>query len=190
MREEILKIAEKQLKTGGFAKLNFGTIAEEFNMTRANLHYHFKNKESLAIEITKEYERTSHEGMIALKEDFKSDFFGFFQGVENVFWEQANCAGSTCICIATKLVTEKDLPVSLLDLTKVFFKDSQQVMIEVIEDAVRNGEIRKDIDAQREATRFHTIFFGMMIYGQYNGDLNDSKAKLSGLITDWANSLK
>ncbi len=190
MREEILKLAEKQLKAGGFAKLNFGTIAEELKMTRANLHYHFKNKESLAIEITKEYGRTSHDGLLALKESFNADFLGFFQGVEKVFWEQSKCSENTSICIATKLVTEKDLPMSLLELTKEFFINSEQIIIEVIEDAIKNEEIRKDINAQRETTRFQTLFFGMMIYGQYNGNLKEAKAKLSGLILDWAKSLK
>ena len=54
MKNAILKRAEQQLMGGGYDKLNFATIARDLNTTRANLHYHFKNKETLAIEVTKQ----------------------------------------------------------------------------------------------------------------------------------------
>ena len=45
MRAEILKIAEDQMKAGGYEQLNFAVIANDLKTTRANLHYHFKNRD-------------------------------------------------------------------------------------------------------------------------------------------------
>ncbi|MGL1901718.1 MAG: TetR/AcrR family transcriptional regulator [Fibrobacterales bacterium] len=190
MREEILERAELQLMTGGFAKLNFGTIAKELETTRANIHYHFKNKESLAVEITEKYGHTAIDHFNSLSESFNDDFFGFFGAVEKMFWEMAECSGSTGCCIATKLATEQDVPEQLQELTQAFYKKHEQILIDVIQKAVDKGEIREDIDARREGIRVHVLMFGIMTRGQYIVDPKDAKKEMSGLLMDWATSLK
>ncbi len=55
MKDQILNIAVKQMKDGGYHNLNFANIASELKTTRANLHHHFKNKEGLALAATESY---------------------------------------------------------------------------------------------------------------------------------------
>jgi len=87
MKQKILEKAGQQLLAGGFDKLNFAKIADDLNTTRANLHYHFKNKENLANEVFSQYERRTVVHYDALKRNFSGDFFGFFKEVENSIWE-------------------------------------------------------------------------------------------------------
>ena len=39
MKDEILKLAQQQMKEGGYENLNFAKIAEDLSTTRANLHH-------------------------------------------------------------------------------------------------------------------------------------------------------
>ena len=76
MRESILKIAEEQMMAGGYGTLSFGEIAKELSTTRANLHYHFKNKETLAVEVTTKFIKDQESNLFNLATHFKDDFGG------------------------------------------------------------------------------------------------------------------
>jgi TetR/AcrR family transcriptional regulator, transcriptional repressor for nem operon len=187
MRDAILKLAEQQLLGGGYDKLNFATIAKELNTTRANLHYHFKNKESLAIEVTEQYGTRNITELKYLRDTFKGDFFGFFNTMDNSFWSRDNFdEPKDCIMLAT----DPDIPVSLVKLVQGFHKKAGQVFTEVIQEAINNGEIRDDIDAQRESVRCQALMMGIMTCGQHLSSPKQAQEQMSGLITDWANSLK
>lgn len=55
MRDQIKSLAETLLIHHGYRGFNFRTIAEELGTTRANLHYHFGNKDGLVLEVLEEY---------------------------------------------------------------------------------------------------------------------------------------
>ena len=55
MREQIKRMAEELLIRHGYRGFNFRSIAEELGTTRANLHYHFGNKDGLVLEVLDEY---------------------------------------------------------------------------------------------------------------------------------------
>ncbi|OUR99592.1 hypothetical protein A9Q84_00810 [Halobacteriovorax marinus] len=190
MRNEILLTAEKQMMTGGFENLNFGTIAKELGTTRANLHYHFKNKESLAIEVTNNYGQTQFKNFSALAEGYKGNFFGFIQGVEDNFWLQAEALGTTSICVCTQMATQNSLPENLQGLACSFYRKFEELFQSTIQDAIDNGEIRSDLNALREARRSHTIMLGVMTCGQHIGNVAQAKNELSGLLKEWAEGLK
>ena len=79
MKERILDKASEQLLAGSYAKLNFARIAEDLDITRANVHYHFKNKENLAIEVFTRHKALTLSQYQQLRERFAGDFVGFFQ---------------------------------------------------------------------------------------------------------------
>ncbi|EQC52141.1 TetR/AcrR family transcriptional regulator [Bacteriovorax sp. DB6_IX] len=190
MRELILEKAEQQMRSGGFENLNFGQIAKELGTTRANLHYHFKNKESLAIEVTKKYGEHQFELLAQLIKQFKGDFFGAMKASEELFWQQAYQCDSTRICVCTQMVKEPDLPENLQDMSCTFYRMFENLHVELLQDAIDNGQIRADIDIQREATRLHITIMGIMTCGQHIGDIKQAHKELSGFLMDWANSLK
>ena len=55
LREDILEKAICQLRRGGYSQLNFASLSKELGTTRANIHYHFSNKENLAKEALETY---------------------------------------------------------------------------------------------------------------------------------------
>lgn len=55
MRDRIKRVAEELLVKHGYPGLNFRLIAEVLKTTRANLHYHFGNKEGLVEEVLDDY---------------------------------------------------------------------------------------------------------------------------------------
>ncbi|OIQ16063.1 MAG: hypothetical protein BM556_15495 [Bacteriovorax sp. MedPE-SWde] len=190
MRTDILEKAEQQMMAGGYENLNFGTIAKELETTRANLHYHFKNKESLAIEVTKNYGHTHYNAFSQLLEGFNGNFFGAIEASEQFFWQQAKDCGSTGICVCTQMATEPNLPPALREMASEFYRMFEDLHMKMIQAAIDNGEIRKDIDVKREATRAHIIIMGIMTCGQHIGSLDQAQKELSGYLMDWAISLK
>jgi len=190
MRDAILEKAEQQLMTGGFDKLNFAKIASELNTTRANLHYHFKNKESLAIEVTKQYGARYCDQFAVMRESFKGNFVGFFEAVDSFYWEQPDgnedAKVNACIC----LVSDPELPEAIGNVSRGHYLNIQQTIQGVIQDAIDNKEIRADIDAQREAIRAHVIMMGIGTSAQHLLSIKQAKQALGGLMVDWANSLK
>lgn len=55
MRQRIKSLAAKLLVKHGYRGVSFGDIADRLSTTRANIHYHFGNKNSLVEEVTDEY---------------------------------------------------------------------------------------------------------------------------------------
>ncbi|HEX7387148.1 MAG TPA: TetR/AcrR family transcriptional regulator [Castellaniella sp.] len=55
MRQRIKSLAATLLIKHGYRGVSFGDIADGLSTTRANIHYHFGNKNSLVEEVTDEY---------------------------------------------------------------------------------------------------------------------------------------
>src|SRR5690349_4207286 len=55
MRERIKALALDLLIKHGYRGVSFGDLAEALQTTRANIHYHFGNKESLVEEVLGDY---------------------------------------------------------------------------------------------------------------------------------------
>jgi AcrR family transcriptional regulator len=55
MREQIKALALELLIKHGYRGVSFGDLAQALKTTRANIHYHFGNKESLVEEVLEEY---------------------------------------------------------------------------------------------------------------------------------------
>ena len=55
MRNRIKALALDLLIQHGYRGVSFGDLAKELDTTRANIHYHFGNKESLVEEVLEDY---------------------------------------------------------------------------------------------------------------------------------------
>lgn len=62
MRERIKSLAAMLLIKHGYRGVSFGHIAEGLSTTRANIHYHFGNKNALVEEVTDEYVTATLDG--------------------------------------------------------------------------------------------------------------------------------
>jgi len=190
MRDAILEKAEQQLMTGGYDKLNFATIAKELGTTRANLHYHFKNKETLAIEVTRQYASHYIEEFSRLRETFNGNYLGFFETVEDMIWLHSGCSDDDRVKSCSTLVSDPELPESIAKLSRENYEKIELTIAGVLQDAVDNNEVRKDIDVKREASRSHVIMMGIGTCGEYLLNIKQAKDRFGGMLEEWANSLK
>lgn len=188
MKDAILTLGEQQLMTGGYGKLNFGQIAKALDTTRANLHYHFKNKESLAIAVAEEFGTRQVAGFHALRSAYKGNFAGFVQALDDSFWAAETDPENLRSC--TMMAADPDLPKPLRVLTETFYRDVNNSLVATLQDAKAAGEIRGDVDCEREANRVHTLMMGLMTSIQHMPDRDSARAALGGLLTDWAERLK
>jgi len=190
MRDAILEKAEQQLMTGGYDKLNFAIIAKELGTTRANLHYHFKNKETLAIEVTRQYASHYIEEFSRLREKFNGNYLGFFETVEDMIWLHSGCSDDDRVKSCSTLVSDPELPESIAKLSRENYEKIELTITGVLQDAVDNNEVRKNIDVKREASRSHVIMMGIGTCGEYLLNIKQAKDRFGGMLKEWANSLK
>jgi TetR/AcrR family transcriptional repressor of nem operon len=146
MRTEILEIAENQMKAGGYDQLSFAQIAKELSTTRANLHYHFKNKESLAIEVTKRFMADQEADIVKLAAQFHGDFPSFLSGMENMLWSHHKEYGRIGACVCAQIMRQPGAPASLVDLSEKHFELFTKTLFEQVSVSIENGTLRKDLN--------------------------------------------
>lgn len=54
-REQIKMVAQRLLVLDGYPSMRLADVADELNVTRANIHYHFGSKQALVAEIISDY---------------------------------------------------------------------------------------------------------------------------------------
>ncbi len=87
-------------------------------------------------------------------------------------------------------MNDPELPESVAILSRKIYQTFEGILGGVIQDAVDNQEITQDINVAREASRVHVLMMGLMGASEYYADGSAAQQQLSGLILDWAKSLK
>ena len=151
MRDEILKTAQAQMSLGGYGNLNFASIAEALGTTRANVHHHFKNKEGLALEVTRQYTMGVLEMAKGMAEDNPGDFKGLIGALEKHIVDSIRESGKESACICGQLIKEHDIPESLREMASGFLKQSDAMLEAAISAAQDAGNLPKEIDPNKMA---------------------------------------
>jgi TetR/AcrR family transcriptional repressor of nem operon len=190
MKEQILELAQIQMKSGGYDNLNFAKIAESLSTTRANLHYHFKNKESLAIEATQFYIQQSFDEMKVIAQKNQGDFPGFLKGLENHFIKELTENDKCCGCVCAQIVQDKEAPDSLVKLATAHFEEMISMLKMMIEQSQEKGILQQSFDAERMATFCGSIMMGMSQLGMIYGKDKDFIKRIEGSLTEWIERYK
>lgn len=190
MKYKILDLASQQLLVGGYNQLSFAKIADELNTTKANIHYHFKNKENLASEVFKRYENEIITLYSDIKKRHKHDYIAFFNEVENSIWEPylSNLRGGKVVIF--ELISDGGLPEKIADSCRKLYAKLRKIFTDVIQDGIDCGQINKKRDAKKEAMSALVIMTGMFTIGHYFESDLSSKEQLNKILKDWVISLK
>ncbi|MCJ8344494.1 TetR/AcrR family transcriptional regulator [bacterium] len=189
MRKRILDIAELQMRSGGYNALNFGPIAIELSTTRANIHYHFKNKSSLALAVTEAFAAKHSEDFERFAAKHPDDFLSFCQCVEDYFFQMVREKGlSTCVC--AQIFNSCDAPQELVDFSNKHFQEIQELIGKVIMQSQKAGNISNRQTPQFLTTRFAIMMMGMRQIAVSFENIMDLEMVLRGHVTEWADSLK
>jgi AcrR family transcriptional regulator len=190
MRDQILELAQKQMTKGGYDTLSFGVIAKDLDTTRANLHYHFKNKESLGIEVTKRFMADEFAEVKKLAAAHPADFSKQLIALEDHFWQFAIEENSASGCIACQIVSSPSSPEVLVKLANDFFEERFKFTVQQVQESQEAGNIRKDISAIAIATQSVAIMMGLMQMAQGFESLKDAENSLKGNLKEWTKLLK
>ena len=183
MREEILTIAEDQMKAGGFAHLNFGAISSQLGTTRANLHYHFKNKETLALEVTKRFIADQEADLRKTVAQFPGNFPGLMGAMEDWLWGHRECNGAVGACVCEQIIRQPEVPEALLTLAKEHFVVFRTLIVEQVIDSQESGTITKEVDAVQIALEAGCILMGL---GQMSLFMEENELPLvKGTLKKW-----
>ena len=184
MKDEILKLAQQQMKEGGYENLNFAKIAEDLSTTRANLHHHFKNKEGLALQATQHYIDETSQNMMNLINKNKGNFAGFLNDLEDFFIKDVQVNGCRGSCVCSQLVREPDIPDSIMKLAHNHFNTLKNLFEGMIKESQKNGLIVKSITATELSYLSLSMLMGMsqlaMVHSddpQYTNEIKGTMAK-------------
>lgn len=96
-RTKIIDVAERMVRVGGYNGFSFREIAAEIDIKSSSVHYHFPNKEDLALAVAKRYMQNV---MDALGDPAPGDATAEMQADRycQVFQQSFVEAGSACLC--------------------------------------------------------------------------------------------
>lgn len=158
-RDKILDIASRLIRTGGYEALNFGTIAEELGITRANIHHHFKNKENLALEAVNRYSAGLEERFAVFKEKHPADFPAAMSATHDGMWDRLAETNYAGFCVAVQLISDQSwIPEEVSHEATGYYERLLSIFTELIEVSQEAGTVRKDRpagDIAREALSIH-----------------------------------
>lgn len=165
-KDEILAVAEKQMKTGGYENLSFRAIAEEMKISKANVHHHFKTKLELATAVANHYANIYNDQFDQLGQSMAPDYLGFIYAMEDIFWEEAELSGSCNVCVCAQLTKPETVPDELYKVALGHFDRMVSIFSKYAKVAQEAGTIRQDIRPEEVALQTGIVVHGIMSLSQ------------------------
>lgn len=191
MKEKIMDIAESQLKSGGYSRLNFSDIASKLSTTRANLHYHYKNKETLALAVTRRYVKDYRNMLNQLSKNHESDFVDLVYAMEDIIWQHItkNIGEGSCVC--TPLLRNKlSVPPALFELAL----DHHEYILDFLRKEIQKSKNSAAISDTRQteviAREGFVSLFGTLHMAALIKPGESRENSLFGSLKSWVDSLK
>jgi TetR/AcrR family transcriptional repressor of nem operon len=190
MKDEIIKLAQQQMKEGGYENLSFAKIAEDLSTTRANLHHHFKNKEGLALQATQHYIDETSQNMMNLINKNNGNFAGFLNDLEDFFIKDVQVNGRRGSCVCGQLVREPDIPDSILKLAHSHYDTLKSSFEAMIKESQDNGSIAKSITATELSYLSMSMLMGLSQLAMVHGDDPKYINEIKGTMTKFISAYK
>lgn len=145
VKDQILELGKQQLLKGGYSALNFGEIARELNITRANIHYHFSDKQALADLITQKYVDQKVDEMDVISAQFENNFFGLIDAMER-FMKENFIRHEHEWCVCTQHMRLDSTPDHLRDMSYGFLDRQFDMFIRIANGTQKAGLIPESIN--------------------------------------------
>lgn len=147
------------MRTGGYEALNYATIAEELGVTRANVYYHFKGKENLALEAIGRYMDEIEGNVRARAGEHPGDFPAVMEALDGDVWRQLADDDFEGWCVAVKVIADQSwVPRELGHKATEHFERLVDGFAALVEESQDAGTVRTDrpaADLAREALMVH-----------------------------------
>jgi TetR/AcrR family transcriptional repressor of nem operon len=184
MKEQIIDIAIRQLRLGGYDNLNFAAIAEELGTTRANLHHHFKNKEGLGKAAVEQYIKEDKSQIDAILSDNHDDIQSFLKALEQHMIDIILGEPEHTACIGSQFVRDSVAPQALRKLVVNRFREEAADITAKVESLLKSrDQISGERDAAFMAFQVVTSLHGLEMMGLVEPDKQAFARRIRGTLT-------
>jgi len=182
MRENILYESLSQLKAGGYESLSFAKIAETLDISRANVHHHFKDKLGLAMAATTFYIEQNDAWLEDIAKRHPNNFLACIDEIEAQILTKIQNKPNECCCICGQLLRGDDIPDELKQLAKSHFKTIQDLFEHIIQNSQQSQRIRTDLSPPQLATQTIALLMGLSQLSSTSDDIDHYVSSISGIL--------
>ena len=183
--ERILDVAEALVQSRGFNGFSYADVAEELQITKAGLHYHFPGKGELGDALIERYAARFAEALVAVdrdEPDAPAKLRAYARLYADVFRDDRMCL---CGMLAADYAT---LPDPMRERVVRFFDDNERWLARVLESGRRDGTLRFQGSARAVARTLVGGLEGAMLVARPYGDVRRFRAAaallIDGLVAD------
>lgn len=189
MKAEILELATKQMRDGGYDALSFRAIAEQLHVSKANIHHHYVNKETLALEVIEAYTTEMLAGMQQLADQFDGDLIGFMEAVEGFFWSVCRESGHCSVCVCEQVSRVSDVPDAMKEMSQDFSGRFYELIRGVVDKAFDKGLLRSDANPESVAKQIIMMMSGLGAMARTKTCVSEAENSLGGTVQSWIKTL-
>ena len=163
MRDRIKSLALDLLIQHGYRGVSFGDLADVLKTTRANIHYHFGNKQALVEEVLEDYIKETLAGMRGALEGLDRPLLKKIEAVvaisrkRHAHYNPPGKQGRPWSLIARMRQDSEALTPKGRAALKRFARDLERTITKAIADAKRRGEFVESMPVGDVALQFVSI---------------------------------
>ena len=183
--ERILDVAEALVQSRGFNGFSYADVAEELQITKAGLHYHFPGKGELGEALIDRYATRFAEALVAVdrdEPDAPAKLRAYARLYADVFQDDRMCL---CGMLAADYAT---LPDPMRERVVGFFDDNERWLARVLDAGRRDGSLRFQGPPRGVARTLVGGLEGAMLVARPYGDVRRFRAAaallIDGLVVD------
>jgi TetR/AcrR family transcriptional regulator, transcriptional repressor for nem operon len=183
--ERILDVAEALVQSRGFNGFSYADVAEELQITKAGLHYHFPGKGELGDALIERYAARFAEALVAVdreEPDAPAKLRAYARLYADVFRDDRMCL---CGMLAADYAT---LPHPMRERVVRFFDDNERWLARVLEAGRRDGTLRFQGSSRAVARTLVGGLEGAMLVARPYGDVRRFRTAaallIDGLVAD------
>jgi TetR/AcrR family transcriptional repressor of nem operon len=182
-RTRILDVAERLVQVRGFNGFSYADVAEELNLTRASLHYHFAGKAELGEALIVRYADRFADALARIER--RPDAAGTMLDAYAELYADVLSEGRMCLCgmLAAEYET---LPNPIRDAVIAFLDQNETWLESVLERGRREGGLRFAGSAREAAQSIVSGLEGAMLVARPYGELERFRTAASRLLASFA----
>jgi len=159
-REHILRTAAKVLAERGFARTDVAGIARQAGVAKGSLYNYFANKEDLYLHVCRDGMQRSHQAVYGQLDDEKS----IFDQIDHIFRNGFAFAQTHPEYIRLYLnVASAGMERFAEELTLEVEKFTADYLKKLIENGIRDGCVRTDIDVNMTAFLINNLYVMLLV---------------------------
>lgn len=170
-QDRILQTAIRLIRTRSYNSFSYKDIANEVNIKKASVHYHYDAKSTLGIAAVQEYQSKASYLMNKLKREETDPIKRFEQYVG--FFEHGLKRGEICL-VGVMSMEINTLTKEIQDELKRFFEEYNLWLVDILEDGRDKGIFKFNGNASDKALYITAAIEGALIlvraYNRSNGE--------------------